>query len=132
MTTNKDVIQVFDSKKVRTIWDSKNEKWYFSIVDVVAALTDSVRPQDYWRKLKQRLRAEGNQTVTSCHGLKLIAPDGKMRLTDVAEDFTEHKNVGRKGGSVAYDARKKLELNTGRKVVTEINAKPRLKSNLGK
>ncbi len=78
-------IKLFNDQKIRTHWDEEQEKWYCSIVDVVAVLTESINPQAYWRKLKQRLRAEGNQTVTNCHGLKMIAPDGKMRLTDVAD-----------------------------------------------
>lgn len=83
--TRHNQIQIFEEKKVRTVWDDAEEKWYFSIVDVVAVLTDSVDHTAYWRKLKQRLKAEGNETVTSCHGLKMKAPDGKMRLTDVAD-----------------------------------------------
>jgi len=86
--TKKQAIQLFEEKKVRTVWDDEQEKWYFSIVDTVAVLTDSIDPTAYWRKLKQRLKAEGNETVTNCHGLKMTAPDGKMRLTDVAD--TEH------------------------------------------
>lgn len=83
--TKKEVVKIFEEKKVRTVWDDKEEKWYFSIVDVVAVLTNSADPQAYWRKLKQRLKQEGNETVTNCHGLKLRAADGKMRLTDVAD-----------------------------------------------
>ena len=83
--TRHNQIQIFEEKKVRTVWDEAEEKWYFSIVDAVAVLTDSVDPTAYWRKLKQRLKAEGNETVTSCHGLKMKAPDGKMRMTDVAD-----------------------------------------------
>lgn len=78
-------MRIFEEKKVRAVWDEKEEKWYFSIVDVVAVLTDSKDPAAYWRKLKQRLKAEGNETVTNCHGLKLRALDGKMRITDVAD-----------------------------------------------
>jgi len=78
-------IKIFEDKRVRTIWDNEQEKWYISVVDVVTVLTDSVDPTAYWRKLKQRLKAEGNQTVTNCHGLKMKAPDGKMRITDVAD-----------------------------------------------
>lgn len=81
----KEIIKLFEEKKVRTVWDDKEEKWYFSIVDVVAVLTDSADEQAYWRKLKQRLRQEGNETVTNCHGLKMRAADGKMRMTDVAD-----------------------------------------------
>ena len=82
---HKDSIKTFENKKVRTLWDEEKEKWYISIVDVVNILTDSVDPTAYWRKLKQRLREEGNETVTNCHGLKMKAMDGKMRLTDVAD-----------------------------------------------
>ena len=77
-----DKIQLFEDKRIRTAWDEEKEEWYFSIVDVVAVLTDSVDPTAYWRKLKQRLKAEGNETVTNCHGLKMTASDGKKRLTD--------------------------------------------------
>lgn len=83
--TKQQAIQLFEQKQVRTVWDEEQEKWYFSIVDVVAVLSDSVDATAYWRKLKQRLRAEGNETVTNCHGLKMRAVDGKMRLTDVAD-----------------------------------------------
>ena len=83
--TKKESLQLFETKKVRTLWDDEQEKWYFAIVDVVAVLTDSVNPQSYWRKLKQRLKNEGNETVTDCHAFKLQAADGKMRLTDVAD-----------------------------------------------
>ena len=83
--TKKHELQLFEDRKVRTVWDDEQEKWYFSIVDVVAVLTDSKDATAYWRKLKQRLKAEGNETVTSCHALKMRAIDGKMRLTDVAD-----------------------------------------------
>jgi len=78
-------IKLFESKKIRTHWDNEQEKWYFSIVDVLSVLTESVDPQSYWRKLKQRLKAEGNETVTNIHALKMRAIDGKMRMTDVAD-----------------------------------------------
>ncbi|MBK5194455.1 MAG: Bro-N domain-containing protein [Proteiniphilum sp.] len=78
-------IKIFEDKKVRTLWDAEHEKWYLSIVDVIAVLTDSPNPQVYWRVLKKRLKDEGNETVTNCNGLKMPAPDGKMRLTDVAD-----------------------------------------------
>ena len=77
-------IQKFEDRKIRMIWDEEKEEYYFSIVDVVGALTESSDPAAYWRKLKQRLKAEGNETVTNCHGLKMRAADGKMRMTDVA------------------------------------------------
>ena len=83
--TKVNAIQIFEDKKVRAIWDSDQEKWFVSIIDVIAILTDSMNANAYWRKLKQRLKAEGNETVTNCHGLKMIAPDGKMRMTDVAD-----------------------------------------------
>ena len=83
--TKKQAIKLFEEKKVRTVWDDLQEKWYFSIVDVCGVLTDSKDATTYWRKLKQRLKAEGNETVTTCHALKLRAADGKMRLTDVAD-----------------------------------------------
>ena len=78
-------IKTFDNRKIRTVWDEEQEKWYFSIVDVVSVLTDSIDPGSYWRKLKQRLKAEGNETVTNCHSLKMKASDGKMRKTDFAD-----------------------------------------------
>lgn len=83
--TRKDALKLFEDKKVRTVWDSEQEKWYISIVDVIAVLTESDNPQVYWRVLKKRLLTEGNQTVTNCNGLKMQAPDGKMRMTDVAD-----------------------------------------------
>ena len=83
--TKKQALQAFEERNVRTIWDDKQEKWYFSIIDVVAVLTNSVDASAYWRKLKQRLKDEGNETVTNCHRFKVPALDGKMRLTDVAD-----------------------------------------------
>ena len=82
----KTAIKLFESKKIRTQWDSEGEEWYFSIVDVIAVLTnnDYQIARKYWNKLAQRLRDEGNETVTNCHQLKLLAPDGKQRFTDVA------------------------------------------------
>ena len=83
--TKQQALKLFEERGVRTVWDDEQEKWYFSIVDVVAVLTDSSNPQTYWRVLKKRLLAEGNETVTNCNGLKMQAADGKMRLTDVAD-----------------------------------------------
>jgi len=85
MIEKDNAIKIFEDKKVRTIWDAEQEKWYLSIIDVIAILTESVDPNAYWRKLKQRLKEEGNETVTNCHGLKMLAADGKMRMTDVAD-----------------------------------------------
>lgn len=81
----KNSIKLFGSDKIRAVWDEEQEKWYFSVVDVVAVLTESPNPQTYWRVLKKRLKDEGNETVTNCNGLKMPAADGKMRLTDVAD-----------------------------------------------
>ncbi len=81
----KNSIKLFEQHKVRTSWNGDEEKWYFSVIDIVAILTESKDPTAYWRKLKQRLKAEGNETVTICHGLKMVAPDGKLRLTDVLD-----------------------------------------------
>ena len=86
--TKKQAIQLFQERKVRTAWDDQEEKWYFSIVDVCGVLTDSkdaLTARKNWNKLKQRLKNEGNETVTNCHQLKMLAADGKMRLTDVAD-----------------------------------------------
>lgn len=82
---NKNSIKLFGNDKIRAVWDDEQEKWYFSVVDVVAVLTESPNPQTYWRVLKKRLKDEGNETVTNCNGLKMPAADGKMRLTDVAD-----------------------------------------------
>ncbi|MCL2230410.1 MAG: Bro-N domain-containing protein [Treponema sp.] len=78
-------IKLFNGVQVRHIWDEEAEKWWWSVIDIISILTDSIDPTAYWRKLKQRLIEEGNETVTNCHGLKMIAQDGKMRLTDVAD-----------------------------------------------
>ncbi len=86
--TKKEAIQLFEERKVRTVWDDEQEKWYFSVVDVCGVLTDSkdsLTARKYWNKLKQRLKEEGNETVTNCHQLKLRAVDGKMRMSDVAD-----------------------------------------------
>ena len=83
--SKKELLKIFDNKNVRVVWDDEQEKWYFSIVDVCGALTDSPNPRNYWKVLKHRLLKEGNETVTNCNQLKLRAEDGKMRLTDVAD-----------------------------------------------
>lgn len=83
--TKQQALKLFEEKRVRTVWDDEQEKWYFSIVDVVSILTESIDGRKYWNKLKQRLKEEGNETVTNCHQLKMQASDGKMRLTDVAD-----------------------------------------------
>lgn len=83
--SNKQALQVFEHYKVRTVWDEETQKWYFSVVDVCGVLTDSPNPRKYWSVLKSRLRKEGNETATNCSRLKILAEDGKMRLTDVAD-----------------------------------------------
>ncbi|MDE5920832.1 MAG: Bro-N domain-containing protein, partial [Paramuribaculum sp.] len=82
--TKNNQIQIFNDRKVRTVWDNETDEWYFSVVDVVGVLTDSKDPATYWKVLKTRLKKEGNETVTNCNRLKLLAADGKMRMTDVA------------------------------------------------
>lgn len=83
--TQKQAIQLFEERKVRTVWDDEAGKWYVSVIDVVGVLTDSADPNNYWKVLKSRLKKEGNETVTNCNRLKMLAADGKMRLTDVAD-----------------------------------------------
>ena len=80
-------IKLFEDKNIRTLWDNKVEKWYFSVVDIISVLTDSDYQQarNYWKVLKNRLKSEGNETVTNCNQLKMLAPDGKMRETDVGD-----------------------------------------------
>jgi hypothetical protein len=80
-----DVIKIFEDTKVRAVWDWEQEKWYFSVIDAITILTESPNPQVYGRVFKKRLKNEGNETVTNCNGLKMLAPDGKMRMTDVAD-----------------------------------------------
>lgn len=77
-------LKLFESQYIRSVWNPDEEQWYYSVIDVIAALTDSADPRNYWKVLKSRLKKEGNETVTNCNRLKLQATDGKMRLTDVA------------------------------------------------
>mgnify|MGYP001603308011 CR=1 FL=1 len=86
--TNLTKIVVFKGKQIRRHWDEETEKWFFSVEDVIAVLTDSASPLAYWRKLKERLKKEGSESVTKCHGLKMPAADGKMRVTDMADTET--------------------------------------------
>ena len=78
-------IKLYENKEIRSVWDEEKEDWFFSIVDVVSALTESSNPQVYWRVLKKRLKDEGNEIVTNCNALKMKSADGKMRKTDVAD-----------------------------------------------
>lgn len=80
MTTK---LAIFEGKKIRKDWDEEKEKWYFSVVDIIAILSGSINPLAYWRKLKERLNKEGNESVTKCHGLKMLAADGKMHRNDI-------------------------------------------------
>ena len=88
MKTKSSKIVLFKDQKIRRDWNKKEQKWYFSVIDIVGVLSKSTSTQAYWRKLKERLKAEGSETVTKCHGLKMKAIDGKMRLTDVADTET--------------------------------------------
>ena len=83
--SKQEIVKIFGERKIRSVWDDEAEKWYFSIVDVMAVLTESENPRNYWDVLKKRLKKDGNQTVTNCNQLKLRAADGKMRMTDVAD-----------------------------------------------
>ncbi len=132
-------IAIFEGKKIRRHWDEKSEKWYFSVADVVAALSGSVSPQEYWRKLKERLKKEGgDETVTKCHALKMIAADGKMRFTDAADTEVMLRLIqsipspnaepfklwlAREGGGIAGSARKQIEAKTGKQVVSKLSFK---------
>ncbi len=92
-------IKLFESKRIRSIWDDEAQRWLFAVVDVVAALSESQNPQVYWRVLKKRLLAEGNESVTNCNALKMTAPDGKQRLTDVADTEQIRPRVTATNGS---------------------------------
>ena len=140
----KNKIQIFEKQPIRAIWDEENEKWWFAVVDVIKVLTESIDPAAYWRKLKQRLKEEGNETVTNCHGLKMIAIDGKMRFTDVADteqilriiQSVPSKNAepfkmwlaktGNERINETIDpevARKQIEKSTGKPAISSLNAK---------
>ena len=121
-------IKLFEDKRVRVLWHDEQEKWFFSIIDVIEVLTGTDRPRKYWSDLKSKLISEGSQLSEKIGQLKMKAEDGKMRLTDVSkqkepETFEENKTVARQGGQVANVARKQLEETTGKKVITRKNAK---------
>ena len=78
-------LKIFDDKQIGTFWDSEQKKWFVSIIDVITFLTESIDPNAYWNNLKEKLKKEGNETVTNCHSLKTLTADGKMRMTDVAD-----------------------------------------------
>jgi hypothetical protein len=90
-------IQLFEDRQIRALWDETYEKWWFSVVDIIAVLTESIDSAAYWRKLKQRLKEEGNKTVTICHGLKLLAQDDKMRLNGIMSSTEKPNNTSDKG-----------------------------------
>lgn len=137
-------LAVFETFNIRRHYDEAKGKWYFSVVDIIAALIDQPdfhTARKYWNKLKERLKNEGSEVVTNCHRLKMIAQDGKKRETDAAEvetilrlvqsvrsekaeGFDENKLPAKKGGKIAKDARKALEQKTGKKVVTGDNFLP--------
>ena len=115
--TKKQAIQLFEEQKVRTVWDDEQEKWYYSIVDVCSVLTDSKDPTAYWRKLKQRLKEEGNETVTNCH-----ASATELSKQRDPKGYKAQQRVAKDGGSVAKAARKQLEGKLGRSVISSAKA----------
>ena len=126
-----DGIQLFEDQKIRVAWDEQQEEWYFSVVDVVAVLTEQPTydgARNYWKVLKKRLSDEGSRLVTECNQLKMKSPQGRKTLQDrrcqyrAAQGFDENQKVARRGGNVAGVARKALEAETGRPVVTSQNA----------
>lgn len=121
--TKDEAVKIFNRQRVRTHWDEEAEKWYFSIVDVVAILTDSADPNNYWKVLKSRLIKEGNKSVTNCNRLKMRSPkDGKYYKTDVADTFEQDQEIAKQGGEIAGTARRQIERKTGKSVVTAKNA----------
>jgi prophage antirepressor-like protein len=146
----KSQIQLFEEKKVRTVWDEESEEWYFSIVDVVEVLTGTDRPRKYWNDLKLKLQKEGSELSEKIGQLKMKAPDGKMRLTDVAntdqlfrliQSIPSPKaepfklwiaQIAKQGGEIARNARMELEAKTGQKVVSPLNAKKGILKNRNK
>lgn len=136
--------KMFNDKTIRTVWNKDEEKYYVSVIDIAEALTDSVDPAGYWRKLKQRLKQEGNESVTNCHGLKLKARDGKYCMTDIEVALADlgeiatrelakkhkplgleaNKKVAKMGGHTAKVARDELGKNLGETVVSKENVLP--------
>ncbi|MFA5072572.1 MAG: hypothetical protein WC539_01520 [Nitrospirota bacterium] len=125
-------LAVFENYKIRRVYNEESETWYFSVVNIIQALTqqpDYQTSRKYWNKLKERLKKEGSQSVTNCHRLKLKAADGKQYLTDIhrqiaetmnAVGVDENKVAGKKGGGIAKKARRELEAKTGRKFSSSI------------
>ncbi len=127
-------IQLFEEKQVRTLWDEEQEKWYFSIIDVIEVLTGSPRSRKYWNALKTKLQAEGSELSHNLGQLKMQSTDGKFYTKDISlavnpKTFEQSKTVAQQGGNVAKVALKELEAKTGKKVVTAHNAKSILPEN---
>jgi predicted adenine nucleotide alpha hydrolase (AANH) superfamily ATPase len=128
-------IKLFEDRQVRALWDEHAAKWWFSVVDIVAVLTDGdyQTARNYWKVVKGRLAAEGNETVTNCYQLKMQAPDGKMRLTDAAatdisivrqpSGFNESAAIAQEGAGAAKAARERIEQSTGKPVISRLSAK---------
>lgn len=120
-------IKLFEERQVRSQWDAAEEQWYFSVVDVVEILTDSPDPKDYWYRMKQREKLSGIELSTICRQLKIESSDGKKYATDCSNTqglLIKNANAGKKGGSIAKNARKALEAKTGKSVVTGENFLP--------
>ena len=126
---------IFDEAEIRRVYDEENEAWFFSVVDIIRVLTGQptqALARNYWKVLKNRLKKEGSEVVTHCNQLRLSAEDGKQRLTDVADAETllqaagleENKIAGKRGGGIARQARKELEEETGRSVISQENGLP--------
>ena len=136
------VNKLFNNETIRTVWDKEKEKYFICVVDIVSVISESKDGRKYWNKLKQRLKQEGNETVTNCHQLKLKATDGKYRMTDVEvaladlgelatreiakkkkpKGLNENIDIAKRGGRIAGNARKSLEDEIGESVVTSKNA----------
>jgi hypothetical protein len=119
--TKETAVKLFNEKHIRTAWDDDQEKWYFSIVDVVAVLTESTNPNNYWKVLKNRLKKEGSELVTNCNQLKMQSSDGKYYKTDVADTEQLFRLIQSIPSPKAEPF--KLENTTGKKVVTRLNAR---------
>lgn len=129
-----DNIKLFEDKKVRTLWDAEQEKWYISVIDVIAVLTESERPRKYWSDLKGKLLKEGSELSEKIGQLKMLAEASTKDISQAVnpKDFEESKKIAQQGGTIAGNARKELEAKTGKKVVTELNAQKFLVNKNGK
>lgn len=129
-----DNIKLFEDKKVRTLWDAEQEKWYISVIDVIAVLTESERPRKYWSDLKGKLLKEGSELSEKIGQLKMLAEASTKDISQAVnpKDYEESKKIAQQGGTIAGNARKELEAKTGKKVVTELNAQKFLVNKNGK